>query len=477
MDVKRLNEQLAKICEIGALDPLTWVRTIFPWGEEGTVLADRDGPDTWQVDVLEALRDGSLNATSSVRIAIASGHGVGKTALTAWIILWFMSTRPHPSITVTANTMNQLSGTTWRELAKWHKLAANSHWFEWTATKFYMKSSPETWFAGAVPWSENNSEAFAGKHEDHVLYLFDEASGIADVIWNVSEGAMTTKGSFWLAFGNPTKNSGRFRECFNGGKFAHRWKTMHVDSRTAKMTNKEEIQAWLEDHGEDSDFFRVRVRGMFPRYGSQQFISGEAVREAAKRKVEVPRGASRIMGVDVARFGDDQSVIARRHGRKLEPLIKFREMDTMQLAHEVAKVINTYQPDVTFVDEVGVGAGVVDRLRQLGYQVIGVNGGSKPEKQNESVYVNKRAEMWGRMKEWLDSAEIPADIELMEELVGPEYGYDNKMRIMLERKEEMKKRGLTSPDNGDAVALTFSYEVIPVKDEGLSWEPDPVADY
>ncbi len=477
MTAAQLEEKLYQICEIGTFDPLTWVRTIFPWGEKGTLLEHETGPDKWQVDVLEALRDGSLHAKRSTRIAVASGHGIGKTALTAWVILWFMSCRPHPGMRVTANTMNQLSVVTWRELAKWHKLMANKHWFEWTATKFYHKAHAETWFAPAVPWSENNSEAFAGLHENHVLVLFDEASGISDVIWEVVEGAMTTPGAFWLCFGNPTKNTGRFRECFSGGRFADRWKTMHVDSREAKKTNKEELKEWEETYGEDSDFFRVRVRGVFPRQGAMQFISGEMVREAVKRKVEVPRGAPKIMGVDVARYGDDESVIARRHGRRLEPLMTFRELDTMQLAAEVGKMINTYRPDITFVDDVGVGAGVVDRLLQLGYNVIGVNGGTSPEASNKAVYTNKRAEMWGRMRDWLASGEIPADVELMSQLVGPEYEYSNKMQIMLEKKESMKKRGLDSPDRADALALTFAFDVIPVKDDELYWEPDPVPAY
>ena len=130
-----------------------------------------------------------------------------------------MSTRPHPQIVVTANTREQLLKKTFRELSVWHKLLINTGWFTWTATKFYHNDHPETWFAAAVPWSAERPESFAGTHAEHVMLLFDEASGIHDVIWEVAEGAMTTAGAAWLVFGNPTRNTGRFRECF--GKFAH----------------------------------------------------------------------------------------------------------------------------------------------------------------------------------------------------------------------------------------------------------------
>jgi phage terminase large subunit len=208
-----------------------------------------------------------------------------------------------------------------------------------------------------------------------------------------------------------------------------------------------------------------------------QFISGELVKDAVQRRVEVIRGAPKVMAVDVARYGGDESVVAMRHGRRLEPLVAYRELDTMELTAEVAKLINAYHPDVVFVDEVGVGAGVLDRLKQLGYTVIGVNAGSSPEPANKGQYVNKRVEMWARMRDWLSGGEIPADIELMSQLVAPEYEYDARSRMVLESKEKMKKRGVDSPDRADALAMTFAFEVIPVKDAGVSWEPDPVPAY
>ncbi len=451
-------EQKLQECIAGfVFDPLGFVRFAFPWGEPG-ILERETGPDVWQEQVLrefgEQLRS---DKDEAVNIAVASGHGIGKSALVAWLNLWFISTRPHPQIVVTANTREQLLKKTFRELAVWHKRAINKHWFQWTATKFYHVEHPETWFAAAVPWSAENPEAFAGTHAEHVLVVFDEASGIDDIIWEVTEGAMTTKGAAWLAFGNPTRNSGRFRECF--GRFQHRWITHRVDSRTAKMaTNKAQIAQWIDDYGEDSDFVRVRIKGEFPRAGSTQFISSDLVERAMKNRPPEDINAVKILAVDVARFGDDQTVFCQRSGATVQKLRKFRELDTMQVAALVAETINDWQPDCTFVDGGGLGAGVVDRLRQLNYRVVDVLAGSAPD--DKDKYANKRAEMWGRMRDWLKGdVGLPEDDGLKSALIGLEYGYTNKMAIQLEKKEDLKKRGQASPDEGDALAMTFAEPV------------------
>jgi hypothetical protein len=424
-------------------------------------------PDQWQKDVLQAIVDND-------RVAVASGHGIGKTALTSFLIHWFIATRPNPQIVVTANTQQQLATKTWRELSKWNQKALNGEWFKWTATRFSLVGAEETWSAHAIPWSENNSEAFAGTHEENVLIVFDEASAIPDVIWEVCEGAMTTEGAKWAAFGNPTRNTGRFHACFN--RYRHRWFNMQIDSRSARMTDKEQIQEWIDDYGEDSDFVRVRVRGVFPRAGDTQFIPADLVETAVKNEAYVPHGTPKLMGVDVARFGSDQSVIAMRHGRKLEPLLKYRELDTMALASLVADKINEFSPDAVFVDGVGVGSGVVDRLRQLGFDIIEVISGKSPDEGNKDKYANKRAEMWDRMKHWLEGADIPDDKDLVADLMSPEYGFNARMKLQLEKKEDMKKRGLASPDCADAVALTFAYPVAPKAVE-RSIEPEIVNYY
>lgn len=441
-------------------NPLGFVYYVFPWGEDGGPLQEHDGPDTWQVDILEeignAIRSGK-SMESALRIAVASGHGIGKSALVAWIIIWFLSTRPHPQVVVTANTQNQLSNKTWRELAKWHRMALNKSWFQWTATKFYLKEEPETWYASAIPWSEKNSEAFAGTHEEHVLIIFDEASAIADCIWEVSEGAMTTPGAMWICFGNPTRNTGRFHACF--AEHSHRWILRNIDSRTAKMANKKQLDEWVQDYGEDSDFVRVRVRGVFPRAGSAQFISSETVEMARRYKAEGYEGQPLIFGCDVARFGYNKSVLVKRRGRKVLALKKWVGLSTMEFATHIAREIMEDSPDAVFIDGAGVGGGVIDRLMELGFNVLEVQAGGSPE--DGDRYVNKRIECWARMKKWLEKgAELPDDDDLARGLIGPEYFYNAQNKIQLERKEDMKERGLESPDEADALALTFAEPVL-----------------
>ncbi len=440
-------------------DPLAYVYFVFPWGEPNTSLADEDGPDLWQTQVLEQLGEGSLTPEEALQIAVSSGHGVGKSALVSWIVHWFISTRAHPQISVTANTKQQLETKTWRELAKWNKLALNGHWFSWTATKFYLKEHPETWFAAAIPWSKEKSEAFAGTHEENVLIIFDEASLIDDSIWEVAEGAMTTPGAIWAVFGNPTRNTGRFRECFH--KYRHRWTRFKIDSREAKKADNQWAEKAIEDYGEDSDFVRVRVKGEFPRAASNQLIPEDIVDAACGRKLGDHQYsfAPVVFGVDVARYGDDASTVFKRQGLASWRLGKFRNVNTMYLADKVSTFIHEHRPDTVFIDVGAMGPGVIDRLRQLGHDdVVEVNFGAAP---TDPRYKDKRTEMWVNLKEWIKGgAHIPDDQDLKDDLIAPEYFYTPAGQMALERKEDMKKRGLASPDDGDGLALTHAYAVV-----------------
>jgi hypothetical protein len=465
-------EIVQKIIARWKSDPLLFVSEAFPWGKPGSLLLEV-GPDTWQIDVLRRIRDG-LSPQKALLISIASGHGVGKSALVSWIILWSMLTCVDAKGIVTANTEVQLKTKTWAEVAKWFRMCGVLGMiFQMSATGLMAKERERTWRVDQVPWSETRTEAFAGMHNKgrRVILIFDEASAIPDTIWEVSEGALTDEDTeiIWLVCGNPTRNTGRFRECF--GRFRNRWQNIVVDSRTARLTNKEEIQRWIESYGEDSDFVRVRVKGEFPRAGDMQFIPSDVVVEATKREAMSSIMDPLIMGVDVARFGDDQSVIFFRRGRDARtiPPIKLRGVDTMTLAARVADENLRYNPDAIFIDEGGVGGGVVDRCRYLKLPSTGINFGARADRaltgdEGLWVYANKRAEMWGVMREWLKNGSIENDIELVADLTGVEYGYkferqSGRDAIILEAKEDMKKRGLASPDLADALALTFALPV------------------
>lgn len=474
---EQVEQELALVAARCAKDPLQFVQVAFPWGEGE--LEGHEGPDVWATEVLthigERLQAGA-DVQEAIQIAVASGHGVGKSALVSWISLWAVATMTDCKGVVTANTDNQLRTKTWPELAKWHRLCLFGHWFKFTATSLFSTdpNHEKTWRLDAIPWSENNTEAFAGLHNQgrRILLIFDEASAIADRVWEVAEGALTDRDTeiVWCVFGNPTQSAGRFFQCFN--RLRHRWWTKQVDSRTVKITNKDQINKWIDDYGEDHDFVRVRVRGVFPSASSVQFISLAAVTQAQGRDytdLEV-RGFAKVMGVDVARHGDDQSVLTRRKGMKTWPQKKLRIPDTMKLAEVVATEIEEWQPDYVLIDATGIGWAVVDRLNQLGYssKVIAVQVGEAAG--DDRKYYNKRAECWGRLRDWLaEGGSLPDDPELETDLTGPLYGMDKNGRFQLEKKEDMKKRGLASPDCGDSLALTFAQVLASPKKEEASW--------
>jgi hypothetical protein len=447
-------------------DPLGFVLFAFDWGQGE--LAAFEGPDEWQIDILnsigERLAQGQITTTEAVQTAVASGHGIGKSALVSWIILWAMSTQEDTKGVVTANTENQLKTKTWAELAKWYRLCITRHWFKFEATALFSidRDHEKTWRIDMVPWSERNTEAFAGLHNKgkRILLIFDEASAIHDLIWEVSEGALTDSDTeiLWCCFGNPTQNIGRFRECF--GKFKHRWVSRQIDSRTVKMTNKVQLQKWVDDYGEDSDFVRVRVRGVFPSSSSNALIGPEEVEAAMARTYKDNEFdfAATIYGVDIARQGDDSSVVIKRQGKTAFKPKQMRIPDTMLVAQQVSIMWGEDNPDAVFVDSTGgYGVGVVDALRQVGRDPIEVYFSGKS---NDPRYFNKRSEMYFEMAKWIKAGgALPDDKELAEELCAATYSYQGD-KFRLDDKDDIKKTIGRSPDIADALALTFAQPVV-----------------
>lgn len=439
-------------------DPLGFALFAFTWNEGE--LEGIDGPDAWQRRLMGDIGD-SVAQGLPVREAIAAGHGIGKGACSAMLMIWLMATRPSLAGVVTANTKSQLTSKTWRELQVWHNrlIPPLRSWFRWSATRYECRMAPKTWGLDAVPWSENRSEAFAGLHARDVLVLFDEASAIPPVIWEVAAGAMTTPGAMWLTLGNPTRNTGRFHGCILGRE-RHRWRSRQIDARACRFTDKAELQRWVDDYGEDSDFVRVRVRGLFPRASSRQLIAGDLVDQARSREVEPDPGAPLVLGVDVARFGDNKTVLAFRKGRDARsiPWQRLRGADAVTVADRVADAIDRHKPDAVFIDGGGVGGPVVDILRAKGYRVRAVDFGATALE--AAKYYNRRSEIWCHLADWLPVAAIPDDDELAADLTGPEYEHHpTDGRKMLESKRDMERRGLASPDDGDALALTFAERV------------------
>jgi hypothetical protein len=451
-------------------DPLAWVMAAFPWGSGS--LAGHLEPDTWQIEFLEewggAIRERNFDGTGPVapiRMCRSSGHGIGKSALVAWAIQFLMVTRPMCKGTVTANTAPQLESKTWPELAKWHQMSLWRDWLEVRtgrgAMKVVAKGHEERWRIDAQTARKENSEAFAGQHNagSSSVYIFDEASAVPDEIWEVAEGGLTDGEPHFLAFGNPTRRTGRFyRACF--GDLRNRWNHGVINAETVKMTNKELHREWAEDFGADSDYYRVRVLGLPPVQGDAQFIPSDTIDAAMSREPVKDPGAQLVIGVDVARFGSDRSVIRFRRGLDAKSIPKrvFRGLDTMQLAGHVAQALDEHPNATCVIDGVGVGGGVVDRVRQLGYRVVDLNAGGRPT--DTRKFLNIRAEMWTRMRDWIrDGGCLPADDDLRTDLEAVGYGFNAKQQLVIEDKSVMRSRGVDSPDDADALALTFGVRV------------------
>lgn len=459
------DAHITELIATSSLDPERFAVQAFAWGEGE--LVGHDGPRTWQRDVMRDIRDHlrGPDRFEPLRIAVASGHGIGKSALMGMVSSWALSTCVDTKIVITANTENQLRTKTSPEVGTWFRRAITSHWFDVQATsiKAKMDGHGETWRMDFVPWSEHNTEAFAGLHNQgkRIILMMDEASAIADKVWEVAEGAMTDERTeiIWLAFGNPTRATGRFRECFR--KFRHRWIGRNIDSRTVDGTNKEQLAKWADDYGVDSDWYKIRVRGQFPSASPKQFISQADVDAAVARHLRADQysHAPVVIGVDPAWEGDDTLEIYLRQGLYCRHLLSMPKNDNdVWVAQKVMHLEQEHQADAVFVD-MGYGTGIVSAGRTWGRNWQLVNFAEAP---SNPGFLNKRAEIWDQLRLWLKEGGTidPADQVLQQDLTGVETVARLDGKVQLEAKRDMKKRGIPSPNRADALALTFARPVV-----------------
>ena len=514
-DTRTPDEVLADEMAGFYADPLGYVMFTFPWDTEASIqvvplaegveehltAADREyrdsvrarfpgckyGPDLWACQFLDELGEqikargfDGYHPVDPIRFATVSGHEIGKTAAVTWLIKFIMDTRPMAKGSVTAVTDEQLRTKTWAELGKWHHLSLTSHWFRFSSGRGAMSMShvnpayAGTWRCDARTSRKEKSESFAGQHSptSTSFYIFDEASGVDSKVFEVREGGLSSGEPMVFDFGNGTRNSGAFYDLCEGS-LGQKLGVIRrsIDSRMVHVTNKVKIDKDIEAHGFDSDWIRVRWRGIFPDSATTQFIASETVSDAMERPVEPDPSSPVVIGVDVARFGDDSTVIYARHGsdaRSFPPQI-YDKLSTVQVTSKVTDYFNYFaslgrRPAMIFVDETGLGGGVVDQLQALGYPVTGVNFGSKPS--DDKTYRFRGDEMWGRLRDALPRLALPArDTEtgerLYEDLTQREYSFTIAgEKINLESKTDMKKRGLRSPDIADALVLTYASEVL-----------------
>ena len=469
----KTEKELAEFVAQFRHDPFGFVMAAYPWGLPGP-LAGRTGPEEWQKQFLLALGRHSLDNAYREQLgidmkvwrsAVASGHGVGKSALVAWLIQWIMSTRPNARGIVTANTGDQLESRTWPELGKWHDMLINRHWFSLTATSYYFAQYPEdkrkNYMVTAQTVSPERTEAFAGLHNDGsaVFIIKDEASGIDRRIWDVSQGAFTDGEGFDINFGNPTKPDGAFFDCFEKHREEMSY-LAHVDSRTVSHTNKHALEQIIRMHGPESNEAKIRVYGQFPNQAFDGFLSVDAVRTAMTRELHPDKNALRVLGVDVARFGDDSSVFFMRQGRDARsfPRWRFKGLDTKTLTDHLIKYVSMYKPDAIVLESIGPGVGIIDTMRALRFPIREVHPGAKAKR--DSLFHNRRAELWSAGRDAIiENLVLEEDPELLKQLTTIKYSLQKDTgRQIMQSKKDMKAEGLPSPDDADALMLTFDLD-------------------
>jgi phage terminase large subunit len=440
-------------------DPVGFVQKVF-----------RVEPDDWQKTFLEAIANGDR------RISVRSGHGVGKSTGASWAMIWYMLTRYPVKVVVTAPTSSQLYDALFAELKRWVKEMpkALQELLDVKSDRIELRPSPTEAFISARTSRAEQPEALQGIHAEHVMLVADEASGVPEAVFEAAAGSMSGHNAVTILLGNPVRSSGYFYETHN--RLRDEWTTLHVNCEQSKRVSKEFVREMALKYGEESNAYRVRVLGEFPLADDDTVIPYSLVEMAMARDIEVDEYAPVTYGVDVARFGSDKSALAKKKGNVIIDIKKWAGLDLMQLTGAIKAEYDAEdfkdRPLHIYVDSIGLGSGVVDRLRELGLPAIGINVSESPAM--KSAYMNLRSELWGKMKSWLEQrgCVLPKNDDLLADLTAPRYTFNSTGKMRVESKEEMKKRGLPSPDLADACILTLAGDAavgIYGSNSGSSW--------
>lgn len=458
------EELLSRFAAACRFDPLKFAEAAWPWLAPETPFEDQD-IRAWQADVLGDIADHLQNPETRYdicRIAVSSGHGIGKSACMGMVGTWALCCFDRPRILMTANTENQLRTKTSPEVGFWVRTSSYGYLFEVDTLSIKLADNPEQHRLDLTPWSENSTEAFQGLHARGraVVVMLDEASAIPKSVWEVILGALTDDETvlILIAFGNPTQPTGEFRNAF--GKDRHMWKTYNIDSRTVEGTNKRVLDQIVEKYGEDSDVAKVRVRGLFPSLSNRQFVPEHLVDLAMSK--HLPKAsydfAPVILTCDPAWTGEDELVIAKRQGLYFEILETMpRNTNDIEVGRLLANLEVKHDADAVFID-MGWGTGIYSYGKTIGRDWRLISFGSAASKDG---FVNKRAEMYADIVEWLESGGVlPPDDKLREDLTSVQSKPRPDGSILLMSKEDMKKAHMASPDRADALALSFAEYVV-----------------
>lgn len=432
----------------------------------------RQNPQVFVRDVLkvEKIEPWQLNAMRAMvlndHVSIRSGHGVGKTAFEAWMILWYTTTHFPCKVPCTAPTSHQLEDILWSELAVWRRrmTAQLSELFEVTSDRLYLKLAPDECFAVARTARKENPDALQGFHSENIMFFVDEASGVPNEIFQPLEGALSTPGAKSLMCGNPTRTNGYFFDSHH--KNRAQFHCIRVSCEDSSRVHPNYINKMKAQYGEESNIYRVRVLGEFPHEASDVLMPLSIVEPAIDREVE-PTPVKPIWGLDPARYGQCLNALAKRKGNTLiEPVMTWGNVSLMET---VGKVVWEYEntpkserPYEIIVDVCGLGAGVVDRLQELGLPVVGINAGEAPPRGDAHRLQRMRDWLWWQGSEWFrtNAVSIAEDDYLVGELTDVHYSLTSSGKIVVESKKEMLERGVPSPDRADAFLLTFAGSLV-----------------
>jgi phage terminase large subunit len=438
-----MNNPFIQFITLYRTDPVLFVKEVL--GVE---------PDEWQQDFLNAVASGER------KISIRSGHGVGKSTTASWAMLWFLLTRYPVKVVVTAPTSAQLYDALFAELKRWVKELPQpiQELLDVKQERIELKASATEAFISARTSRAEQPEALQGVHSDNVMLVADEASGVPEAVFEAAAGSMSGHNALTILLGNPVRSSGFFFDTHN--RLKDEWWTRRVSCIDSTRVSKEYVEDMKSRYGEESNAYRIRVLGEFPRSDDDTIIPMELLESAKHRDTRAYEDAPIVWGLDVARFGSDSSVLCKRQSNVVQTLERWRNLDLMQLTGAVVAQYEACdhknRPAEILVDSIGLGAGVVDRLRELKLPCRGINVSESPAM--GGTYLNLRAELWHKAKAWLEKRDckIPNNEDLIGELATVRYTFTSNGKIKIESKDDIRRRGLKSPDMADAFVLTFA---------------------
>ncbi len=456
----KASRKLAILLKMYRKRPLAFMRDVL-----------RVKPTDQQIRLIESA------TKEDCRVAVKSATATGKTAALCWLTFYYLICYTDVRILITAPTSGQLHRVYRAELVKWWN-GMNpmfKDFYEILSTKVFIKGKRETQFVDLVTGTVENKESFAGLHGDKVVLMVDEASALPDEIFDTLYGTLSSGSTAFILVSNPVRNSGKFYDLFQTSP--PRWDLMTFTSYDSPNVDKDWIEETIEYYGEESDFVKMRIQGEFPVVSFAQFFPTDLVQKAIDRRIteQEYHHYERVLGVDVARFGDDSSVIIDRQGPKIHNIEIYKGIDTSVLASRVIEVYTKHRYSGIFIDGIGIGAGVVDQLKQFNLPVVDVVVSAKPS--DPKSFANLRAQIYEEARRWLSFADIPDDPGLKKDLLAIYFGYNKKLQMTLESKKDMKKREGFSPDRADALTLTFADNIYKIRNTSVMARPIKSSNY